>query len=127
MSAPAVVEDGIAHGEPRGYVQHRKLGVPYCQQCRDAHAAQARKAAEARRRWNRGETGTPTAPRTVPTGRDCTVSGCGDLAAVPQPAARMVRVEWPGSREPARWYCPGPCQAYGRALAEVRAIGDSRA
>lgn len=127
MSAPAVVEDGIDHGTPRGYAQHRKLGVPYCQPCRDAHAARNREAAKARQRWNKGAVGTPSAPRPVPTGRDCTVIGCGELATVPQPAASMVRVSWSGSREPARWYCPGPCAAYGAALAEVRAIGERRA
>lgn len=64
----------------------------------------------------------PATPPPPPTGRDCPASGCRTLATEPRPAARMVRVEWEGSREPARWYCPGPCRAYGLALAEVRAI-----
>ncbi|MYV64458.1 hypothetical protein GT043_00440 [Streptomyces sp. SID2131] len=80
-------------------------------------------ASPAQQSWNRGRVGTPTAPAPVPTGRDCTVEGCGALASTPKPAPRMVRVTFPGSREPARWYCPGPCRAYGEALAEVRAIG----
>ncbi|MFB7031739.1 MULTISPECIES: hypothetical protein [unclassified Streptomyces] len=125
--------DTIEHGTTRGYSQHRTRGVPSCQPCRDAINAQS-KAREAKRegaspaqkRWNRGDVGTPTAPAPVPTGRDCTVEGCGELASAPQPSARMVHVVWPFSREPGRWYCPGACQAYGLALAEVRAIGDSR-
>ncbi|WP_432063371.1 zinc finger domain-containing protein [Streptomyces sp. S1] len=122
--------DTIEHGTTRGYSQHRKRGVPSCQPCRDAINAQnkAREsvregASPAQQSWNRGRVGTPTAPAPVPTGRDCTVEGCGALASTPQPSARMVRVVWPDSREPARWYCPGPCRAYGLALAEVRAIG----
>ncbi|MFI9005080.1 hypothetical protein [Streptomyces sp. NPDC053541] len=127
MSAPAVVEDGIAHGEPRGYYQHRNRKVfPICQNCRDAFNAEQRDKRAAAKGWNRGKVGEPTAPRPVLTGRDCAVSGCGELASLPQPAARMVRVVWPGSREPARWYCPGPCHAYGLALAEVRAIPEAR-
>ncbi|MFC8008886.1 zinc finger domain-containing protein [Streptomyces cinereoruber] len=125
--------DTIEHGTTRGYSQHRTRGVPSCQPCRDAINAQTRKreaaregASEAQKRWNRGHVGTPTAPAPVPTGRDCTVAGCGELASTPRPAARMVRVAVPGSREPARWYCPGPCRMYGEALAEVRAIGDRR-
>ncbi|MFC8290048.1 hypothetical protein ACFUJ0_06200 [Streptomyces sp. NPDC057242] len=125
--------DTIEHGTTRGYHQHRTRHVPSCQPCRDAINAQvkAREAARAgaspeQQSWNRGRVGTPTAPAPVPTGRDCTVEGCGELASTPRPSARMVRVARPGSREPARWYCPGPCRAYGEALAEIRAIGDRR-
>ncbi|RSS51391.1 hypothetical protein [Streptomyces sp. WAC01280] len=125
VEAPPV--DTIEHGTPRGYNQHRTRKVPFCQPCRDALNAQNRERRAARQGWNGGRVGEPTAPAPVPTGRDCPVSGCGELATVPQPAARMVRVSWPDSREPARWYCPGACRAYGEALAEVRAIGDRRA
>nr|WP_143204889.1 hypothetical protein [Streptomyces sp. CB02009] len=137
-AAPIVVEtpveappvDTIEHGTPRGYNQHRTRKVPFCQPCRDALNAQNRArraeragASAAQQTWNRGHVGTPTAPAPVPTGRDCPVSGCGELATAPRPRARMVRVSWPDSREPGRWYCPGACQAYGLALAEIRAIG----
>ncbi|MFF2331935.1 MULTISPECIES: hypothetical protein [unclassified Streptomyces] len=123
-AALAVAADGIDHGTSRGYYQHRNRKVlPICQDCRDAYNADHKaKRAEAKG-WNKGETGEPKPGRPVPTGRDCAVSGCGELATVEQPSARMVRVSWPGSREPERWYCPGPCAAYGSALAEVRAIG----
>ncbi|MBB4987469.1 zinc finger domain-containing protein [Streptomyces nymphaeiformis] len=97
------------------------------QKARTRAARTASGASTAQKTWNRGKAGTPTAPAPVPTGRDCAVSGCGELASAPRPAARMVRVDLDGSREPARWYCPGPCRAYGEALAEVRAIGVSRA
>ncbi|MFE2556645.1 hypothetical protein ACFXGT_11505 [Streptomyces sp. NPDC059352] len=119
--------DTIEHGTTRGYNQHRTRKVAACQPCRDALNAQNRERRAARQGWNRGRTGEPTAPAPVPTGRDCPVSGCGQLATAPKPTARMVHVVWPFSREPGRWYCPGPCQAYGLALAEIRAIGDRRA
>ncbi|WP_435969336.1 zinc finger domain-containing protein [Streptomyces sp. Qhu_M48] len=116
--------DTIEHGTTRGYEQHRRRKVPQCQPCRDALNAQNRERRAARQGWNGGLAGTPKAPAPVPTGRDCPVLGCGELASTPQPAASMVHVVWPFSREPGRWYCPGACQAYGLALAEVRAIGD---
>lgn len=126
----------IDHGTARGYRQHVRLKVPTgggCG-CREAineenktRAAAKKGATPSQQTWNRGHVGTPTEPRHVPTGRDCTTPGCGELACRPRPAARMVLVEWLGSREPARWYCPGACAAYGRALAEVRAIGEGRA
>ncbi|MFE9737312.1 hypothetical protein [Streptomyces sp. NPDC006477] len=119
--------DTIEHGTTRGYNQHRAKKVPFCQPCRDALNAHNRERRAARQGWNRGRIGEPTAPAPVPTGRDCPVEGCGELATAPRPAARMVRVGWLNSREPERWYCPGACQAYGLALAEIRAIGDRRA
>ncbi|BAU83317.1 hypothetical protein SLA_2390 [Streptomyces laurentii] len=128
MSAAPAAGDGIDHGTPRGYAQHRQRKVlPPCAQCRAANSTRERQRRQAQKAWNNGATGTPIPGRTVSTGQDCAVSGCGELAAVPRPAARMVRVDWPGSREPARWYCPGACRTYGLALAEVRAIGDRRA
>ncbi|AMS01600.1 zinc finger domain-containing protein [Streptomyces venezuelae] len=123
----ALPVDTIEHGTPRGYNQHRTRKVPAYQPCRDALNARNRERRAARQGWNGGRVGEPTAPAPVPTGRDCPVSGCGELASAPQPTARMVHVVWPYSREPGRWYCPGPCQAYGLALAEIRAIGDRRA
>ncbi|MFJ4907697.1 hypothetical protein ACIQCR_24720 [Streptomyces sp. NPDC093249] len=127
---PAPAVDTIEHGTTRGYTQHRTRKVPYCQPCRNAVNAQARArkgASAAQKTWNKGKVGVPTAPAPVPTGRDCPVEGCGNLASTAQPTARMVHVVWPFSREPGRWYCPGPCQVYGLALAEVRAIEDRRA
>lgn len=120
-------EDGIDHGTVRGYRQHRARKVPYCEPCRSAVREENRRyregrASAAQQTWNRGQVGTPAAGREVPTGRDCPTDGCGDLATAPQPAAHMVHVVWPFSREPGRWYCLGPCQAYGLALAEIRAI-----
>ncbi|MEV7282849.1 hypothetical protein [Streptomyces sp. NPDC093111] len=129
-AAQAVADDGIDHGSTRGYYQHRsRKVVPICQPCRDAYNKDHRAKRAAAKAWNGGMIGGPPAPpRPVPTGRDCAKSGCGELATAPQPGARMVVVSWPTpSREPARWYCAGACAAYGRALAEVRAIGDRRA
>ncbi|MFE6379202.1 hypothetical protein [Streptomyces roseolus] len=135
--ATTVVSDGIDHGTPRGYGQHLRRGIRPCPECRAAHSTRERErkareraasgASSVQRAWNQGAVGTPVAGRPVPTGRDCSVGGCGSHGSVPQPAARMVLVEWSGSREPARWYCPGPCAAYGRALAEVRTLEDRRA
>ncbi|OII63805.1 hypothetical protein BJP40_02655 [Streptomyces sp. CC53] len=73
--------------------------------------------------WNQGKTGKPTPAAPRPVGRECPVPGCGAPAAEPRPARGMVRVWLAGSREPARWYCPGGCAAYGQALAEIRALG----
>ncbi|TLQ48451.1 hypothetical protein FEF34_24830 [Streptomyces marianii] len=81
-----------------------------------------RTATQAQVAWNKGLTGEPEARETRPVGRDCVTPGCGQLAELPQPAAHMVRVEEPGSREPARWYCAQGCAGYGQALAEIRAI-----
>ncbi|MEU2181508.1 hypothetical protein [Streptomyces thermolilacinus] len=64
---------------------------------------------------------TPEARESRPVGRACLVEACGTAAAGPRPA-RMVLVELASSREPARWYCAGPCAVYGQALAEVRAL-----
>ncbi|MFC8276284.1 hypothetical protein ACFUJR_27885 [Streptomyces sp. NPDC057271] len=123
----------IDHGSLRGYAQHKNRGITLCDECRAefnrdrAAKRAARKAATpAQQTWNKGRVGEPTVPKPPPTGRDCTVAGCGELLEVPQPAASMVAVVWPGSREPSRWYCAGACAAYGRALAEIRAIGDRR-
>ncbi|MFE6853464.1 hypothetical protein ACFVDH_22070 [Streptomyces sp. NPDC057674] len=130
MNAPA---DPIEHGTPRGFYQHRKRNDPLCQPCRTAYNADRREkrqraqgATPSQQVWNKGRVGEPVEAERMPTGRTCPVAGCGSLATEPRPAARMVRVVWPDSREPGRWYCPGPCRAYGLALAEVRAIGDSR-
>ncbi|MFF9146350.1 hypothetical protein ACF1BN_15965 [Streptomyces sp. NPDC014861] len=133
MATSTATVDGIDHGTHRGYGQHLRRGIPPCQGCRDVHSERERErkarlreakgASATQRAWNQGAVGTPVAGRDVPVGRDCPVSGCGALGTEPRPAARMVRVEWPGSREPARWYCPGPCKAYGVALAEVRTLG----
>ncbi|MFE6223305.1 hypothetical protein [Streptomyces sp. NPDC057854] len=127
----------IDHGTHRGYGQHLRRGIRPCTECRAAHSERERErkariraaagATAAQKKWNRGAVGVPSAPRPVPTGRDCTVSGCGTPGTTPQPAAHMVCVTWPGSREPARWYCPGGCEAYGLALAEVRALGSRHA
>ncbi|NML55693.1 hypothetical protein HHL19_36260 [Streptomyces sp. R302] len=129
--------DTIDHGTHRGYGQHLRRGVRPCTACRAANSARERErkarvraasgASAVQRAWNQGAVGVPVPGREVPTGRDCSVDGCGAHGSVPQPAACMVQVEWPDSREPARWYCPGPCAAYGQALAEVRALGDRRA
>ncbi len=72
--------------------------------------------------WNGGTAGAPR-PVNAPVRSACPAEGCGDEAELPgQPRAGLVRVAVRGSREPARWYCPG-CTAYGQALSEVRAIG----
>ncbi|MFF9279567.1 hypothetical protein [Streptomyces griseosporeus] len=76
----------------------------------------------ARQDWNRGLVGRsrPAADSSpVPV---CTVDGCGSLANHRPARAAMVRVEVPGTGEPARWYCPGRCAAIGRARAELRGI-----
>ncbi|WP_432247677.1 hypothetical protein ACRAR1_06940 [Streptomyces sanyensis] len=83
------------------------------------------RASASQQKWNRGKVGAPTPPAVRTTGRDCADPACGTTG--PRPAPASVRVEVPGSREPVRWYCPGPCASYGHALAEVRAIGGSRA
>ena len=122
----------IEHGTTRGFYQHRNRKVPLCQPCRTAYNAARRdkrpprKATPAQQVWNKGHVGEPVEGAPRQTGRTCTTTGCGSLATEPRPSARMVRVVWPDSREPGRWYCPGPCRAYGLALAEIRAIGDSR-
>ncbi|MFE0270847.1 hypothetical protein ACFWZY_01705 [Streptomyces sp. NPDC058992] len=82
-------------------------------------------ATTAQKKWNRGKAGAPKPGQPRPTGRACVTAGCGELAELPRPAAGMVRVAFPGSREPARWYCPQACAAYGHALAEVRALPTS--
>ncbi|EYT83962.1 hypothetical protein CF54_04180 [Streptomyces sp. Tu 6176] len=84
---------------------------------------------QARKAWNGGLVGQPRPPAVTAAVTPCPVDGCGSLATDPRPARAMVRVEVPGTGEPARWYCPGRCAAIGRALADIRSItttqGDS--
>ncbi|MEW2635977.1 hypothetical protein AB0903_31145 [Streptomyces sp. NPDC048389] len=120
--------DGIDHGTPRGYRQHHAKGVPYCGRCRKANRDEkrsyneAKRASAAQQSWNRGKVGTPSEPRLRPTGRECPDAACGTAATEPQASAHLVVVAVDGSREPARWYCAGPCAAYGQALAEIRTL-----
>ena len=81
-----------------------------------------RGATPAQQTWNKGHVGTPSAPAVRRVGRECERAECGTLGTEPRPGPGMVLAVWLGSREPDRWYCAGPCVAYGRALAEVRAI-----
>lgn len=120
----------IEHGTAKGYRQHGYYKVPSCEDCRAAIREEQRSQKAAKRtaqEWNRGRTGKPSAPRPVTVGRDCPAAGCGTPASEPRPAAGMVRVTVAGSRQPATWYCPGGCAAYGRALAEIRALEDGAA
>ncbi|MBH1932919.1 hypothetical protein I5Q34_01190 [Streptomyces sp. AV19] len=73
--------------------------------------------------WNGGKTGMGRPPAVTALPGECPVEHCGDLAPAGSRRAGMVRVSVRGSREPARWYCPGWCARYGRALGDVRAIG----
>lgn len=123
--------EGINHGTVNGYRQHRYRQVPATEECgclrAQRESAQDRRAtnraSRARQAWNGGLVGESAAPRIVRTAGDCSAPGCGDLATtVIPPAAGLVRVEVPESREPARWYCPGWCAHYGQALADVRSI-----
>ncbi|MFB7597212.1 hypothetical protein [Streptomyces sp. NPDC056160] len=77
----------------------------------------------ARQAWNGGKVGASRPAADRPAVETCAVDGCGILAAVPRPSRGMVRVEVPGTGEPARWYCAGRCAAIGRARAEIRGIG----
>ncbi|MFI0915215.1 hypothetical protein [Streptomyces abikoensis] len=79
-------------------------------------------ATETAKRWNGGRLGAARPGMDVQR-LACLVEGCG-TEAVPGGHRRwLIRVEVVGSREPARWYCRGWCASYGRALADVRAIG----
>ncbi|MDG9703745.1 hypothetical protein [Streptomyces sp. DH37] len=84
------------------------------------------KATTAQQQWNRGLVGQAPPPRLVERPGSCTAPACG-TAADGRPPAGTVRVEVAGSREPARWYCPGFCAAYGQALAELRPVEDGPA
>ncbi|MEW2451251.1 hypothetical protein AB0896_27460 [Streptomyces parvulus] len=70
--------------------------------------------------FNSGRTGKPRPQADTAVVEKCTVDGCGTPAYQYRPAPAMVRVEVPGTGEPARWYCPGRCAAIGRALADIR-------
>lgn len=136
-------EAGIEHGTPKGYRQHKYRGVPACRPCLDAigesnaqgrqakregrpPAARPRKTAKASQAWNGGMTGTPEPLPPRPLTGECSVSGCGvKTVDTGRPGPDMVTVAVPGSREPARWYCPGWCATYGQALAEIRAIPET--
>jgi hypothetical protein len=89
-----------------------------------ATTSQKTAAKKAKQAWNGGMVGTPEPPKDIPTTPgQCTKTGCGVRTAdTGCPGPDMVRIAVPGSREPARWYCPGPCAGYGQALAEIRAI-----
>ncbi|MFJ5217228.1 hypothetical protein ACIP98_21205 [Streptomyces sp. NPDC088354] len=81
----------------------------------------------ARRAWNGGMTGDTPAERLTPPSsftRECHIDVCGSTDGVaPAPGIEFVHVK--GSREPGRWYCPGPCAGYGRALADVRTLPET--
>ncbi|NEA42729.1 hypothetical protein [Streptomyces sp. SID11385] len=89
--------------------------------------AKSRPSTPAQQTWNQGRKDgkkpakKPKKPEGLPLVERCDHPRCG-VPAVAAPAADMVRVRVRGSREPARWYCAGPCAAYGEALAEIRAI-----
>lgn len=129
---------GIEHGSMRGYRQHTYRKVPATEACGCLKAVRedsAQRAAERKgarptaKAWNGGMTGTaPARPQGQTITRTCpkAKAGCGvRVADTGRPGPDMVRVAEPGSREPARWYCPGACAGYGQALAEVRALPDS--
>lgn len=74
--------------------------------------------------WNGGLAGAARSGAVVDRPGPCgDTAECGRLAADSVALPGMVRVAVPGSREPARWYCPGWCATYGQALADVRSIG----
>lgn len=50
---PRRTPESIEHGTPRGYKQHRRSDVPYCDACREAHAA--RTARNEMRRYLAGD------------------------------------------------------------------------
>lgn len=77
---------------------------------------------KARHAWNKGLVGKPRPAADTAVVQVCTVDGCGSPADQPQPNAAMLRVQVAGSREPARWYCPGRCAAIGRARADLATI-----
>jgi hypothetical protein len=118
------------HGTMRGWRSHRRLKTPACEPCltarrEDGRAKEAaRWASTGQQAWNQGMVGVPKLAST-PRTEQCSVEGCGtahaDSVVAPQPG--MILVLFPGSREPARWYCAGWCGVRGAALAEVRAIG----
>lgn len=134
---------GIEHGTVKGYRQHKYREVAATQECgclkavRDDKAAKkatspkkatsapkrARRTSTASKAWNGGMTGeTPVLPPRPVTGK-CPAPGCGSKTSdTGRPGPDMVRVDVPGSREPARWCCPGWCAVYGQALAEIRAL-----
>lgn len=87
---------------------------------------------DAQRHWHGGrhDDGGPTSPRPVEAPGTCGTSGCGLLAETvdeSDPALDgWVLICVLGSREPARWYCSGPCAHYGIALAQVRPAEDDQ-
>lgn len=79
-------------------------------------------ASKTAKAWNGGKTGATRPGTVIPLLSVCSVAGCGDEATSREPREGFVRVEVPGSREPARWYCPDWCALRGQALAEIRAL-----
>jgi hypothetical protein len=79
-------------------------------------------ARQARQAWNNGKVGKSRPGVVLTVVEVCTVEGCGASADQPRPAPAMVRIEVAGSRQAARWYCPGRCAAVGRALADLGTI-----
>ncbi|MGX9921752.1 hypothetical protein ACWIG4_18080 [Streptomyces sp. NPDC002248] len=115
------------HGTLRGWRSHKRLKTPMCEPCltarrEDLRATEARKPNAAQKDWNGGNLRAASRPGTY-RDEQCTAPGCGSSGAQPAPRPDMVLVDVSGSREPARWYCPGWCAERGLALAEVRAIG----
>ncbi len=77
----------------------------------------------ARYEFNQGLAGKPRPAADTAVVEPCPVDGCGTAATGrAKPQRGMIRVQVPGTGEPARWYCPGRCAAIGRALAEIRGI-----
>ncbi|MEV6125181.1 hypothetical protein AB0M23_32515 [Streptomyces sp. NPDC052077] len=70
----------------------------------------------ARQEWNGGLAGEPRPAVVLAPVEPCPAGGCGALAAGPRHIPDAVRVEVPGTGQPAR------CAAIGRALAEIRGI-----
>ncbi|WP_236652289.1 hypothetical protein [Streptacidiphilus neutrinimicus] len=131
-------EEGIVHGTPKGYKQHRYRKVPATEACgclkaiRDYNAERATdrapRASVTAHQWNNsgftGEPGLSRAARVVHPPGDCPEPGCGAKDAPAEPKAPLprgwVRVQVGGSSEPTRVYCSGGCAAVGVALAELR-------
>jgi hypothetical protein len=129
-------EAGIEHGTVKGFGQHKYRKVPATQECgclqalsdyraerKAASPKRTRQASTAAKAWNGGMTGTPEPLPPRPLTGECSVPGCGVRTAdTGRPGPDLVRIAVPGSRQAARWYCPGWCADYGQALAEIRAI-----
>lgn len=115
----------IDHGTLKGWRQHTRHRVPQCDAClaarrADRVATDRARASKAQKEWNGGLANKAPVRPTLPLTRVCTArTDCG--TTTPTPSLVPVAVE--DSREPRRWYCPGPCAAHGQALAEIRTIG----